>query len=65
MRRLVLMTVMAAVLAACANSEHGWSGANAEPFDGAARACHEQTRHNHDHTAFDACMESKGWHRTR
>lgn len=65
MRHLVLMALAAAALAACASGEHGWSGANAEPFDGAARACHEQARHSHDSLAFEACMESKGWHRTR
>jgi hypothetical protein len=65
MRRTLLLICAVAGLAACAHGESGWSGQNAQPFDGAQRECRASTRHSHDSTAFQACMESKGWHRTR
>lgn len=49
-------------LTACAVNDAGWTGANAEPFDGARAACAAETSSDHG-SAFEACMAEKGWTR--
>lgn len=65
---LTLIAASAAALAASGciavshttHREHGWSGENAEPFDGALAACEAAHSLPRD---IDACMAAKGWTR--
>lgn len=68
-RRLPVLSVAALAVAglvtACASADApGWSGAGAEPFDGARAACEaESARAPVPATAFEACMAARGWTR--
>lgn len=72
MTRILILAALSAGLltSACvtvidADSDYGWTGHEAEPFDGAREAC--RARHGHDEgtTAFVTCMAEKGWTRRR
>jgi hypothetical protein len=61
--------IVALSLAGCASlHESGWKGTDAAPFDGAKAACEAEAAAQPEGTAraeaFDACMASKGWHRS-
>jgi len=70
-RLLILAAVSAAALtsAACvtvidAESDYGWTGDNARPFDRARDDCRARAGHDEGTTAFITCMADKGWTRT-
>lgn len=73
MKRIaILAAVSAAALAsaACvtvidADSDYGWSGQGAQPFDSARADCRTRAGHDEGATAFVTCMAEKGWTRTR
>jgi uncharacterized low-complexity protein len=73
MKRLLILTAVAAAAltsAACvtiidANSDYGWSGENAQPFDSARDSCRASAGHAEGSTAFVQCMADKGWTRSR
>jgi hypothetical protein len=73
MKRLLTLTAVAAATllnAACvtvidANSDYGWHGENAQPFDGARDSCRASAGHDEGSTAFVRCMADKGWTRSR
>jgi outer membrane murein-binding lipoprotein Lpp len=59
------IVVAALLLAGCASAhEPGWSGSRAQPFDSAKAACEIETQ-TVEGAAFEACMASKGWIRSR
>ena len=71
-RLLILSAVSAAALAASAcvtvidaDSDYGWSGNGAQPFDSARDDCRARAGHDEGTTAFVTCMADKGWTRTR
>lgn len=69
MRLTRLAPVFLVCLVGCASGgmHPGWTGENAEPFDGAKDACRAQAdavpAAAEREKAFEACMESKGWRR--
>lgn len=73
MKRLLILTAVAAAAltsAACvtvidANSDYGWSGENAQPFDDARDSCRASAGRDEGTTAFVRCMADKGWTRSR
>jgi hypothetical protein len=71
-RLLILSAVSAAALAATAcvtvidaDSDYGWSGSGAQPFDSARDDCRARAGHDEGTTAFVTCMAEKGWTRNR
>lgn len=71
-RLLILAAVTAAAVSTSAcitvidadGYDHiGWSGQNAQPFDGAREDCRARTGRNERSDAFEACMREKGWTR--
>lgn len=71
-RLMILAAVSAAALAsaACvtvidADSDYGWSGHGAQPFDSARDDCRARAGHDEGTTAFVSCMAEKGWTRSR
>jgi hypothetical protein len=61
--KTILAAVLMLSLAACASfGDDGWSGAGAEPFDGARESCAAQAGADTG-AAFEACMSEKGWTR--
>ena len=71
-RFLTLAAVSATALAsaACvtvidADSDYGWSGAGAQPFDSARDDCRARAGDDEGTTAFVTCMAEKGWTRNR
>jgi hypothetical protein len=71
-RLLILSAVSAAALAASAcvtvidaDSDYGWSGNGAQPFDSARDDCRARAGHDEGTTAFVTCMAEKGWTRNR
>lgn len=71
MKRLIVLAAITASLmtSACitvidADDDHiGWTGENAQPFDGARDACRETAGTNQSSRAFESCMAAKGWTR--
>lgn len=65
--RQVMMFMLAALASGCASMGHeGWQGAGAQPFDGAKTRCEAEAAASAGDArtaAFEACMESQGWHR--
>lgn len=61
-RKLAVVTAIAALAACATTSEGGWTGQGAEPFGAAQAACRQQSE-GQDAAAFEACMASKGWRR--
>jgi len=72
MKKLIILAAAAAALttSACvtvidadSDDSFGWSGQNAQPFDGSLEACREYAGRNQGTPAFAACMADKGWTR--
>lgn len=69
MRNVHLLPLFLVCLGACATGgmHPGWTGKDAEPFDGARDACKAQAdaipASAERDKAFEICMESRGWHR--
>lgn len=65
MRRFIASLAVALLTAACASTgdDRGWTGQDAQPFDGAVEECQAQTLATRG-PAFEACMATKGWTRT-
>lgn len=64
------LTAAALCLSACvtvidAQSDYGWTGQDAEPFDRARRDCAAQAGPEEGSTPFIQCMAEKGWTRSR
>lgn len=72
MKRLFVLVAAATALSTSAcitvidadmDDHIGWTGQNAQPFDGARDACRTATGRNERSDAFAACMADKGWTR--
>lgn len=73
MKRLLIVSAVAAAAllnAACVtvigfDSDYGWTGENAQPFEDAKRDCRRAGGRDEGGTAFIQCMAGKGWTRGR
>lgn len=67
MRRRLAIAILPVLLAACATSDHGWTGSGAEPFGQAMADCEGRTAalggKAERKFAIDTCMAGKGWTR--
>lgn len=73
MNRLLALSAIAAAAVlstACvtiidADSDYGWSGNGAQPFETARDECRQRAGDDEGATAFITCMADKGWSRSR
>ena len=70
MNKLLIPAALAAALCASAcvtvidaETDYGWTGQNAEPFDRARADCTAAAGSDEGSTAFIQCMAEKGWTR--
>lgn len=64
MKMYLLIGAIFALTACASVNDEGWTGANAEPFDGARAACAAEAQ-SASGAAFEACMAERGWTRPR
>jgi len=66
--RPAIVAMIMVLAAGCASTpgDPGWTGAGAEPFDGALRACEAEAAKSagaERSTLLETCMVRRGWHR--
>lgn len=62
MKKLVTVSALAVLLAACSHHEHHHKGKHHSPeLEAAMKSCHESVGKTNDRTKFEECMKAKGF----